>query len=449
MTRACLRHVLNFLSIGLVLSCGWKPLPDDVWQVPSFEAGAKQVAEFDISDPEACRQRCCSQPLCSVALLGYPMDTTAKCILMGCIGGCQLESSSQFEVVGVKQPPIAVPLDGNSPPVRNERLAEPSTNTTIACHQPMKVGSCRAAFPKFYYDIANQTCRSFTYGGCEANGNNFDSLEDCEATCNGVTGSVLPDESAATTSDDSVKSVRMAQIPSLNALTYEDDDDDVKDKVISAEEYSERCEAEPMVGPCRAAFRHWYYDSLQGQCKAFIYGGCKGNKNNYRTQKSCLDACLVSVVPAPKKLLSPDSSSDIEEECLASPDSGPCRAAFPKFYYDPSTDSCQSFIYGGCLGNKNRYSSAEDCQSRCSGAADGFLAGREKSRSRWTTTFFVLLTLAAICTLLVSALVVTVLRRLRVSRRASIVSDKEELLPDVRSSFESLNVPTLPTVRKA
>ncbi|XP_037124185.1 kunitz-type protease inhibitor 2 [Syngnathus acus] len=448
MTRACLRHVLNFLSIGLVLSCGWKPLPDDVWQVPSFEAGAHQVAEFDIPDPEACRQRCCSNALCSVALLGYPADTTAKCILMGCMGGCQLLPSSQFEVVGVKQPPIAVPLDGNSPPVRRlAEASEPSKNTTIACHQPMKVGSCRAAFPQFYYDIVNQTCRSFTYGGCEANGNNFDSLEDCEATCNGVTGSVLPDESAATTSDDSAKSVRMAQIPSLNALTYEDDD--VEDKVISAEEYSERCEAEPMVGPCRAAFRHWYYDSQQRQCKAFLYGGCKGNQNNYKSQKSCLDACHVSVVPAPKKLLSPDSSSDVEEECLSSPDSGPCRAAFPKFYYDPSTDSCQSFIYGGCRGNKNRYSSAEECQTRCSGAADGFLAGREKSRSRWTAAFFVLLTLAAICTLLVSALVVTVLRRLRVSRRASIVSDKEELLPDVRSSFESLNVPTLPTIRKA
>lgn len=52
----------------------------------------------------------------------------------------------------------------------------------------MKVGSCRAAFPKFYYDVTNQSCRSFTYGGCEANGNHFDSQEDCEAACSGVTG---------------------------------------------------------------------------------------------------------------------------------------------------------------------------------------------------------------------------------------------------------------------
>lgn len=52
----------------------------------------------------------------------------------------------------------------------------------------MKVGSCRAAFPRFYYDVTNQSCRDFTYGGCEANGNNFETRVECEATCSGVTG---------------------------------------------------------------------------------------------------------------------------------------------------------------------------------------------------------------------------------------------------------------------
>lgn len=54
------------------------------------------------------------------------------------------------------------------------------------------------------------------------------------------------------------------------------------------------------------------------------------------------------------------------EACLLMPDAGPCRAAFPMFFYDPSTDTCQSFIYGGCHGNGNRYSSREDCMERCS-----------------------------------------------------------------------------------
>lgn len=62
---------------------------------------------------------------------------------------------------------------------------------SVRCRLPMKVGSCRAAFPRFYYDVTNQSCRSFTYGGCGANGNNFDTLEECEAACSGVTGKIL------------------------------------------------------------------------------------------------------------------------------------------------------------------------------------------------------------------------------------------------------------------
>lgn len=51
---------------------------------------------------------------------------------------------------------------------------------------------------------------------------------------------------------------------------------------------------------------------------------------------------------------------------MAKPDAGPCRAAFPAFFYDPDTNSCQPFIYGGCRGNGNRYNSREECLSRCS-----------------------------------------------------------------------------------
>lgn len=53
------------------------------------------------------------------------------------------------------------------------------------------------------------------------------------------------------------------------------------------------------------------------------------------------------------------------DHCMAKPDPGPCRAAFPMFYYNPVTESCQSFIYGGCRGNKNQYSSTEECMNHC------------------------------------------------------------------------------------
>lgn len=54
---------------------------------------------------------------------------------------------------------------------------------------------------------------------------------------------------------------------------------------------SEYCEAKPETGPCRASLRHWYYNRETGNCEMFMYGGCRGNKNNYLTRESCMQTC--------------------------------------------------------------------------------------------------------------------------------------------------------------
>lgn len=54
------------------------------------------------------------------------------------------------------------------------------------------------------------------------------------------------------------------------------------------------------------------------------------------------------------------------DKCIVKPDAGPCRAAFNMFYYDRDAGTCQSFIYGGCRGNNNRYSTMAECMDNCS-----------------------------------------------------------------------------------
>ena len=44
---------------------------------------------------------------------------------------------------------------------------------------------------------------------------------------------------------------------------------------------------------------------------------------------------------------------------------GICRLSVPSFYFDRATLQCQSFLYGGCGGNGNRFNSLEECQSLC------------------------------------------------------------------------------------
>uniref|UniRef100_A0A452VML3 WAP domain-containing protein n=2 Tax=Ursus TaxID=9639 RepID=A0A452VML3_URSMA len=37
-------------------------------------------------------------------------------------------------------------------------------------------------------------------------------------------------------------------------------------------------------GPCMAFFHRWWYDKEKNTCSSFIYGGCKGNNNNFQSK---------------------------------------------------------------------------------------------------------------------------------------------------------------------
>ncbi|XP_017362100.1 kunitz-type protease inhibitor 2 isoform X3 [Cebus imitator] len=126
------------------------------------------------------------------------------------------------------------------------------------------------------------------------------------------------------------------------------------------------CLASKVVGRCRASMPRWWYNVTDGSCQLFVYGGCDGNSNNHLSKEECLKKC--AAVTAPRRQDSDDQSSDMfnyEESCTAKAVTGPCRAAFPRWYFDVERNSCNNFIYGGCRGNKNSYLSEEACMLRC------------------------------------------------------------------------------------
>ncbi|KAI4491358.1 hypothetical protein M0804_002750 [Polistes exclamans] len=51
------------------------------------------------------------------------------------------------------------------------------------CNEPITVGPCRASIPRWAFD--GSKCIKFTYGGCQGNGNNFMTKEECENACSG------------------------------------------------------------------------------------------------------------------------------------------------------------------------------------------------------------------------------------------------------------------------
>ncbi|XP_003915513.1 kunitz-type protease inhibitor 2 [Papio anubis] len=146
------------------------------------------------------------------------------------------------------------------------------------------------------------------------------------------------------------------------------------------------CLVSKVVGRCRASMPRWWYNVTDGSCQLFVYGGCDGNSNNYMSKEECLKKCAAvtenatgdlatsrntadsSVPSVPRRQDSDDHSSDMfnyEEYCAAKAVTGPCRASFPRWYFDVERNSCNNFIYGGCRGNKNSYRSEEACMLRC------------------------------------------------------------------------------------
>ena len=69
---------------------------------------------------------------------------------------------------------------------------------------------------------------------------------------------------------------------------------------------------------------------------------------------------------------------NISLDCSSPPETGPCKAAFPRYYYDKYDNSCKYFIFGGCevQGNKNNYETPEECMTACGRIYNGIL-GKE------------------------------------------------------------------------
>ncbi|XP_052247727.1 carboxypeptidase inhibitor SmCI-like [Dreissena polymorpha] len=100
------------------------------------------------------------------------------------------------------------------------------------------------------------------------------------------------------------------------------------------------CSLQQNSGPCFAYDPRWYH--VNGLCQEFVCGGCGGYRNNFQTRDECERKCIVCNLPA---------------------ETGPCRAAFKRWYYDNGV--CKTFTYGRCAGNDNRLESTHACKKAC------------------------------------------------------------------------------------
>ncbi|KAG7281335.1 hypothetical protein CRUP_023486 [Coryphaenoides rupestris] len=105
-------------------------------------------------------------------------------------------------------------------------------------------------------------------------------------------------------------------------------------------------------GPCRASMLRYYYNTLTQKCEEFHYGGCQGNANNFKSYQECQKTCFM--IPR------------VQPTCRFPPDVGPCRALHLRYFFNMTTMQCESFQYGGCRGNANRFRDLTFCHEYCS-----------------------------------------------------------------------------------
>ncbi|GFR11582.1 papilin [Trichonephila clavata] len=244
----------------------------------------------------------------------------------------------------------------------------PQRESEKNCHEEADGGMCRGYFPMWYFDSDSETCKEFIYGGCQGNGNRYATKEECLRTCASVWDSDdsnvcdLPAETGRCRGffpryhfDKSTGECKRFVYGGCggngnNFKTEEDCQNQCGNQAAALD--SQDCDKAPDSGVCDAYMPRYYYDEITATCKKFIYGGCGGNRNNFRTEEDCYNTCAAQ-------------ESVVESACEQEKVVGPCRAAFGRYFFNKETGQCEHFIYGGCGGNDNNFLSQDDCEAVC------------------------------------------------------------------------------------
>ncbi|RDD38046.1 Papilin [Trichoplax sp. H2] len=258
----------------------------------------KQLPAPVPSDNSTCHQPKFPGPCRAMVTRWYYNRETKSC-QMFIYGGCQANANN-----------FAEKKDCENACTRNSTTTTP----TDVCSLPKRVGKCRGMYPKFYYDSKDKKCKNFYYGGCDGNGNNFETIEECRKTC--------------------------------------------REEAQGTEAPKDKCMLPMETGTCRGNFPAYYYNHAKKNCYKFSYGGCGGNANNFNTYNECLHACH-------------KSTQDLNDVCKQPKVSGPCMAIIEKYYYNMETGDCEVFTYGGCKGNKNNFATRKDCADKCLKSVEG------------------------------------------------------------------------------
>eukprot|EP01083_Nonionella_stella_P278935 948677_1 len=236
-----------------------------------------------------------------------------------------------------------------------------------ACNLPKKVGPCKAAFPRYYYNNKTETCDAFTYGGCQGNDNNFETKEICLE----FAGKCRANTDAKTTEAPTCGNVEQCNLFTDGCTTCVCSSngelmcDDVE------------CTTSNTALECIGCNDGFY--PLDGQCvERTECGGFTNCVNYFDGCNWCSCGGLLSTCTLKYCEVDQDAECTECEEgyvlmdgqcmdtvCELGPETGPCDAVFSRYYYSSDMGECVLFSYGGCEGNDNNFETEMECMERC------------------------------------------------------------------------------------
>lgn len=217
-------------------------------------------------------------------------------------------------------------------------------------------GPCKQGMTKWFFNFRKQECQEFAYGGCQGNANNFDTKKDCEKICdNGKDVCSFPKNGGSC--DKALTNWYFnSQTEKCVKFTYggcEGNANNFRTKEACETKCFVRsgkdiCSLGSNAGSCKNNVKKWFYNYNKQECQEFVYGGCKGNANNFNTKKACEKKC--------------DNGKDV---CSFRKNKGECTKKLKNWYFNSKKQKCMQFTYGGCKGNANNFTTKAACEAKC------------------------------------------------------------------------------------
>nr|CDS25936.1 Papilin [Hymenolepis microstoma] len=376
----------------------------------------------------SCLDTCRPQPATPLVKYGFTEDEEhEEAIILS-----QLEKPSMEEVIALSKendsddegpletdppketlatfPPLIYNLSEFTPqPIDIEpcrKRPEAGKCTPIECFN--ETGKCETKrLIRWFFNPRTSNCENFAYSGCGGTANTFDSAQSCSVACkqrimrperdkrcdndpkrDSCYSLPLPHHKEASTEGPEVLFFFSIASGTCRAFHLKTNDKGcTRDSYfVDGQECLKACTKsspteEDLPNRCFARKRstvatncplehhnvsRWSFLSDLQQC--VLFSECHDPNshissswgNNFETKELCEATCI------------PRGLKDI---CRLPKDTGPCKGGHARYYYDPNTAKCRLFMYGGCLGNGNRFTTKVECEEACGAMSEVYDTG--------------------------------------------------------------------------